>query len=101
MNKERVRRLEKLGLMKEEGLRILPDMQPESFTINIEIETCLKKRSNYIRTSLIFLNYTGELELIQFKVIKMNLLSLIKGWISLLKIREKTKCTVSGMTMVA
>ncbi|WP_391121090.1 YdeI/OmpD-associated family protein [Psychrobacillus sp. L3] len=42
LNKERVRRLMKLGLMKEEGLRILPDMLPESFTIDKDIETRLK-----------------------------------------------------------
>lgn len=41
LNKERVRRLMKLSLMKEE-LRILPDMRPESFTIDKDIETRLK-----------------------------------------------------------
>ncbi|GAB3068633.1 YdeI/OmpD-associated family protein [Virgibacillus ainsalahensis] len=43
LNKERVRRLDQLGLMKEEGLRILPDMRPESFTIDQDIETRLKE----------------------------------------------------------
>lgn len=43
LNKERVRRLDKLGLMKEEGLKILPDMRPESFTIDKDIETLLKE----------------------------------------------------------
>ncbi|GAB6459449.1 YdeI/OmpD-associated family protein [Bacillus luti] len=43
LNKERVRRLYKLGLMKEEGLRVLPDMRPESFTIDVNIETRLKE----------------------------------------------------------
>ncbi|MDQ0268575.1 YdeI/OmpD-associated family protein [Cytobacillus purgationiresistens] len=43
LNKERVRRLDKLGLMKEDGLRILPDMRPETFTIDIDIETRLKE----------------------------------------------------------
>ena len=43
LNKERVRRLDKLGLMNEEGLRILPDMRPESFTIDKDIETLLKE----------------------------------------------------------
>lgn len=42
LNKERVRRLMKLSLMKEEELRILPDMRPESFTIDKDIETRLK-----------------------------------------------------------
>ncbi|MEC1177094.1 YdeI/OmpD-associated family protein [Metasolibacillus meyeri] len=43
LNKERVRRLDKFGLMKEEGLRILPDMRPESFTIDKDIEALLKE----------------------------------------------------------
>ncbi|MBU9674241.1 YdeI/OmpD-associated family protein [Planococcus sp. CP5-4] len=43
LNKERVRRLEKLGLMTEQGLNILPDMRPESFTIDPEIEARLKE----------------------------------------------------------
>lgn len=43
LNKERVRRLYQLGLMKEEGLRVLPDMRPESFTIDADIETRLKE----------------------------------------------------------
>lgn len=43
LNKERVRRLDKLGLMREEGMKALPDMRPESFTIDKEIETRLKE----------------------------------------------------------
>lgn len=43
LNKERVRRLEKLGLMTEQGRRVLPDMRPESFAIDEEIESALKQ----------------------------------------------------------
>nr|WP_251047962.1 YdeI/OmpD-associated family protein [Planococcus sp. ISL-109] len=43
LNKERVRRLEKLGWMTEQGLKILPDMHPESFTIDPDIEARLKQ----------------------------------------------------------
>lgn len=43
LNKERVRRLEKLGLMTDQGRRVLPDMRPESFTIDEEIESALKR----------------------------------------------------------
>ncbi|MDQ0427340.1 uncharacterized protein YdeI (YjbR/CyaY-like superfamily) [Planomicrobium stackebrandtii] len=42
LNKERVRRLEKLGMMKAEGLKILPDMRPESFMVDPEIEKRMK-----------------------------------------------------------
>ncbi|GEN51605.1 YdeI/OmpD-associated family protein [Alkalibacterium pelagium] len=42
LNKERARRLIKLGLMKEEGLNSLPDMRPELFTIDKEIKALLK-----------------------------------------------------------
>lgn len=54
LNKERVRRLDKLGLMKEEGLRILPDMQPESFTIDPVIETRLKKEDQLYQNFMHF-----------------------------------------------
>lgn len=43
LNKERVRRLEKLGWMTEQGRRVLPDMRPESFVIDEEIESALKQ----------------------------------------------------------
>jgi uncharacterized protein YdeI (YjbR/CyaY-like superfamily) len=42
LNKERVRRLEKLGLMRDEGRRVLPDMDHNSFTIDEDIEQRLK-----------------------------------------------------------
>jgi len=42
LNKERVRRLEKLGLMKDEGRRVLPDMDRNSFRIAEEIDQLLK-----------------------------------------------------------
>ena len=42
LNKERVRRLEKLGLMRDEGRRVLPDMDPDSFRIDSEIERRLQ-----------------------------------------------------------
>lgn len=43
LNKERVRRLDKLGLMSEEGRRVLPDMAPESFVIDEGIEQRLQE----------------------------------------------------------
>ncbi len=38
LNKERVRRLEKLGLMRDEGRMVLPDMSDSSFSIDKAIE---------------------------------------------------------------
>ncbi len=43
LNKERVRRLEKLGLMTDSGREILPDMDIESFKIDSIIENSLKE----------------------------------------------------------
>ena len=43
LNKERARRLEKLGLMTEQGRRVLPPMGPRSFQIDDETERELKK----------------------------------------------------------
>ena len=42
LNKERCRRLEKLGLMTEAGRAVLPDMSANGFVINNEILTALK-----------------------------------------------------------
>lgn len=42
LNKERVRRLEKLGLMREEGRAVLPPMGPCSFKIESDLERALK-----------------------------------------------------------
>lgn len=43
LNKERVRRLEKLGFMTDEGRRVLPDMGPDSFRIDGVIEQRLRE----------------------------------------------------------
>lgn len=43
LNKERVRRLEKLGVMRDEGRRVLPDMDHQSLRIDEAIEQRLKE----------------------------------------------------------
>jgi len=43
LNKERVRHLERLGLMREEGRKVLPDMAYDSFRIDPEIERRLRE----------------------------------------------------------
>ena len=43
LNKERVRRLERMGLMTDAGRRVLPSMGPRSFRIDEELESALKK----------------------------------------------------------
>ncbi|WP_127534041.1 YdeI/OmpD-associated family protein [Paenibacillus kobensis] len=43
LNKERVRRLDKLGLMTDEGRKVLPDMNPDSFRIDPVIEQRLQE----------------------------------------------------------
>lgn len=42
LNKERCRRMEKLGLMTESGRAVLPDMSPAGFTIDRAILTALQ-----------------------------------------------------------
>ena len=54
LNKERIRRLKKLGLMTEAGLKVLPDMRPESFIIDHEIETRLKEDNQAYQNFLSF-----------------------------------------------
>lgn len=43
LNKERVRRLEKLGLMTDAGRAVLPAMGPRSFRVDPDIEAALKQ----------------------------------------------------------
>ncbi|WP_033543158.1 YdeI/OmpD-associated family protein [Planococcus sp. CAU13] len=54
LNKERVRRLQKLGLMTEEGMKVLPDMRPESFIVDEEIDNRLKQDDRVYQNVLHF-----------------------------------------------
>ncbi|WP_339315820.1 YdeI/OmpD-associated family protein [Paenibacillus sp. FSL R10-2734] len=54
LNKERVRRLEKLGLMTDEGRKVLPDMDYDSFKIDSVIEQRLKEESQVYENFLTF-----------------------------------------------
>jgi len=47
LNKERVRRLIKLGLMTKEGLDVLPDMNKDNYKIDDEIINALKNNNLY------------------------------------------------------
>ncbi|TDF89182.1 YdeI/OmpD-associated family protein [Paenibacillus piri] len=54
LNKERVRRLEKLGLMRDEGRKVLPDMDHDSFKIDRVIEQRLKEERKVYENFLAF-----------------------------------------------
>lgn len=54
LNKERCRRLEKLGLMTEAGRAVLPEMSPEGFAIDNEILAALKADKNVWQNFLSF-----------------------------------------------
>lgn len=54
LNKERVRRLEKLGLMSDEGRKVLPDMGLDSFVIDKVIEQRLKEESQVYANFMAF-----------------------------------------------
>lgn len=45
LNKERCRRMERLGRMTDSGRAVLPDMSPKGFTIDADIEKALKAES--------------------------------------------------------
>ena len=49
LNKERVRRLEKLGLMTDAGRRVLPAMGQRSFKMDEELEQLLKSKRLWIK----------------------------------------------------
>jgi uncharacterized protein YdeI (YjbR/CyaY-like superfamily) len=57
LNKERVRRLEKLGLMTAEGRKVLPEMNYNSFHIDTAIEQRLKEEE------VVYKNYCNFPEL--------------------------------------
>ena len=52
LNKERVRRMEKLGLMTEHGRAVLPDMSEKSFVINKEILEALQQEEQTYKNFL-------------------------------------------------
>ena len=54
LNKERVRRLEKLGFMRDEGRRVLPDMGRDSFKIDRVIEQRLKEEKQVYENFIAF-----------------------------------------------
>lgn len=54
LNKERVRRLEKLGLMTDEGRKVLPDMNYDSFRINPVIEQRLQEEKQVYENFIAF-----------------------------------------------
>ncbi|WP_088833081.1 YdeI/OmpD-associated family protein [Paenibacillus tyrfis] len=54
LNKERVRRLEKLGLMRDEGRKVLPDMGHDSFKIDRGIEQRLKEEQQVYENFMAF-----------------------------------------------
>lgn len=56
LNKERVRRLENLGLMREQGRLVLPDMDPNSFVIDEYVLEQLKADDQTYQNFLAFPN---------------------------------------------
>ncbi|MNZ90813.1 hypothetical protein D3C78_1097840 [compost metagenome] len=54
LNKERVRRLDKLGLMSDEGRKVLPDMNLASFKVDRVIEQRLKEEQQVYENFLAF-----------------------------------------------
>lgn len=54
LNKARVRRLEKLGFMTDEGRRVLPEMDPDSFRIDNVIEQRLQEDPQVYENFLAF-----------------------------------------------
>jgi uncharacterized protein YdeI (YjbR/CyaY-like superfamily) len=70
LNKERVRRLEKLGLMTDEGRKVLPDMSSNSFAIDKFIEKRLKE------DAVVYENFMNFPEL--YRRIRIDTIQLVK-----------------------
>ncbi|PCL93303.1 YdeI/OmpD-associated family protein [Paenibacillus lautus] len=79
LNKERVRRLEKLGFMSDEGRRVLPDMDPGSFRIDGMIEQRLKEEK------LVFENFVAFPDL--YKRVRIDTIQSYKNQPELFKSR--------------
>ncbi|MGM9973008.1 MAG: YdeI family protein [Clostridiaceae bacterium] len=71
LNKQRARRLEKLGLMTDEGRKVLPDISSNSFVIDEEIEKRLKENE------LIYKNFMNFPEL--YRRIRIDTISQVKN----------------------
>ena len=91
LNKERVRRLEKLGLMTENGRKCLPDMTEQSFTIHPLILQALKKDPEIYTNFLAFpaLYQRVRIDTIQSELTAYNRLELFKKRLE--KFIENTK----------
>ncbi|MCY9590343.1 thymidylate synthase [Paenibacillus chitinolyticus] len=79
LNKERVRRLEKLGLMTDEGRKVLPDMDDDSFRIDPVIEQRLKEEKQ------VYENFKAFPEL--YKRVRIDTIQSIKNQPELFKSR--------------
>lgn len=75
LNKERVRRLEKLGFMREEGRRVLPDMGPDSFKIDEVIEQRIQEEK------LVYENFMAFPEL--YKRVRIDTIQSVKNQLEL------------------
>ena len=70
LNKERCRRMEKLGRMTDAGREVLPDMSPSGFEINIDILKALQADEQVWKNFLAFppLYQRVRIDTIQIKV---------------------------------
>jgi len=70
LNKERVRRLEKSGLMTDEGRAVLPDMDHDSFRIDPVIEQRLKEEKQVYEN---FLDFPDLYKRVRIDTIQCNI----------------------------
>ena len=68
LNKERVRRLEQLGMMTDAGRAVLPPMGVRSFRIDPDVETSLKQARVWSKFKWVHLNFWGEFVDLSFRI---------------------------------
>ncbi|MDQ0494751.1 uncharacterized protein YdeI (YjbR/CyaY-like superfamily) [Paenibacillus brasilensis] len=83
LNKERVRRLEKLSLMRDEGRKVLPDMSHDSFKIDRVIEQRLKEERHVYENFLAFPALYKRFGSTRYKAIKISPNYLRVDWTNL------------------
>lgn len=97
LNKERVRRLEKLGLMTEQGRKVLPDMTEDSFQMDEIIAERLKEDAAVYEIFLNFPELYRRIRIDTIQTYKHQPELFEKRLNKLIENTKSKKCMVPGM----
>lgn len=98
LNKERVRRLARLGLMTPHGEKCLPEMNPEAFRIDPYILQLLQQDPLIYANFLAFPRLYRHVRLDTIQIKKTSRNCSASAWKNFWRIPVKTGCTENGTT---